>query len=419
MKKLINISNDPYFYILLSFLLMINFSIAYCYVSAAFLLLILFLDCIIHKKVPAFPKIFLVFLPYIFFTLLSTIFAFNPANSFKDNKELLIFLLFPIFLAIVNRRKRLKQSLFTILIATFVSSLIGIYITLRDWRIDPDFRLKGLTSHWMTYSGLLMLVFIFFFVYLFYEKKKNLRIMIAALLLVILVTIAFTLTRNIWIGIGASLGIFLIYYRPKITIYLIPIVLILLIVLPDPVKNRFISIFDLESNSNKERIIMYQVGFKIFKASPRHILTGVGPNNVKPVYKNSLMLMTEEQKEFYRKKKDNLPERYKDIPDKEFPDHLHNNFLHILVERGILALLAFLLAFTYLFVFLIKKIRLASPSDKVYLLGTLFSVTGFLIAGLFEYNFGDSEILFLLFFLMSIPFLTYKDKKEARNVESR
>ena len=32
------------------------------------------------------------------------------------------------------------------------------------------------------------------------------------------------------------------------------------------------------------------------------------------------------------------------------------------------------------------------------------ALTGFVIAGLFEYNFGDSEVLLLLLFIVSIPF---------------
>jgi len=39
----------------------------------------------------------------------------------------------------------------------------------------------------------------------------------------------------------------------------------------------------------------------------------------------------------------------------------------------------------------------------------LFAFVGFLVAGLFEYNFGDSEIKFILFYFLCLPFLGLKE----------
>jgi hypothetical protein len=38
----------------------------------------------------------------------------------------------------------------------------------------------------------------------------------------------------------------------------------------------------------------------------------------------------------------------------------------------------------------------------------LSALTGFMISGFFAYNFGDSEVLLLLLFIVSIPYGLYK-----------
>ncbi|MGH8056292.1 MAG: hypothetical protein ACREOH_03525, partial [Candidatus Entotheonellia bacterium] len=80
------------------------------------------------------------------------------------------------------------------------------------------------------------------------------------------------------------------------------------------------------------------------------------------------------------------------------------------VERGLIGL-AFWLWFWVAYVRQVWGIytRL-SPQDgrmKALVVGSFASVVGFHIAGLFEYTFGDSEVLMLIYFLMALPFLRH------------
>jgi hypothetical protein len=43
--------------------------------------------------------------------------------------------------------------------------------------------------------------------------------------------------------------------------------------------------------------------------------------------------------------------------------------------------------------------------DRALVAGSLAAVGGFLVAGLFEYNFGDSEVIGLLWVVMAFPFV--------------
>jgi O-antigen ligase len=396
MKQLLDISSNLSFYALLGFLCLIHFSMAGCYVIFTLLLiqLIIFsIKAVQNKKrkaaspltFPGMPLYFKLFLLYILFSFISTLFSIDRLNSLKDNKEFFIFLLIPIYLLVIGPGKRPQVSLFTVLASAAASALLGIGITIVKG-ISLDFRLKGLTSHWMTYSGLLMMVFIFFFVYLFYEKKKKTKIIISVSLAIILAAVLLSLTRSMWVGIFVSLAIFIIYYKPRVLYLAVPALIIIILVLPASVKNRIVSTFDINNATNKDRFYMVTTGIDIFKDHP---LTGVGPDNIKNVY-----------------------DRYKP-PEAELSNpHLHNNFLHVLAERGILALLCLIAAFVFIIIQLIKKIKNSTGLEKTIAAGALFVFIGFLVSGMFEYNFGDSEIKFLLFYFLGIPFIGLTDEKK-------
>ncbi len=378
MKRLFDISSDISFYLVVGFLLLINFSIAGCYILFTLLAIQIIGHWAVNRKIEGFPPYFKYFLIYIGATLATTIFSIDRLESFKDNRDLLIYLLIPIFILVINSRKRLMISFGAVLLSAILSSFTGIYNAATQG-LSLDHRLKGFTSHWMTYSGLLMFVFIFFFVYLFYQKRWQRKLFLGGGLAILLAAILFSLTRSVWVGIVVSLGLFIAYYKPKILYVAVPAAIVIFFLLPQTVKSRVFSIFDMNNASNKDRIYMVHTGKEIFKRYP---LTGVGANNVKEVY------------QLYRH------------PDaRQANPHLHNNFLQILAERGLLGLLSLLLAFGALCYYLVKRIRLHQGEAKHVALGALFVFIGFLAWGMFEYNWGDTEITFLLFYFISIPFL--------------
>jgi O-antigen ligase len=388
MKKLFDICSDFHFYTALAFLFSINLSIAGSYLFFTPLALLLIIYTIKNKKWPEVPKYYKYFLLYILFSFISSLFSIDKADSLKDNREFFVFLLIPIIILIINSKKRLEYSLFIVLISAIINALYGIYqvVALPEGASLIDHRPKGFTSHWMTFAGLLMFAFIFFLVYIFYEKRTKIKMVIAASLLLILAAILISLTRSVWVGMFIAVGSFIIYYKPKILYAAVPAALILVFILPQSVKNRVVSIFDTQNETNRDRIYMIKTGIKIFKEYP---LTGVGATNVGKVY-----------------------DKYKPKEAALSNPHLHNNFLHELAERGIFALLSLLAAFISIFILLVRKIKTGTGPAKTVAAGVLFAFIGFLTAGMFEYNFGDTEIKFMLLYFLSIPFIRFEKEKE-------
>ena len=82
--------------------------------------------------------------------------------------------------------------------------------------------------------------------------------------------------------------------------------------------------------------------------------------------------------------------------------HLHNVPIQIAAERGLPALAAWLWFVAVALRDLWRQVRLG-PMKAVAAAG-LAAVIAMLAAGMFEYNFGDSEFLMLLLGLMTLPF---------------
>ena len=81
--------------------------------------------------------------------------------------------------------------------------------------------------------------------------------------------------------------------------------------------------------------------------------------------------------------------------------HLHNVPLHIAAERGLPALVVWL-GFLVLVVRALIR-RLKAPDTTALAAAGLAAVAGMLAAGMFEYNFGDSEFLMLFLVLITLP----------------
>ena len=109
-------------------------------------------------------------------------------------------------------------------------------------------------------------------------------------------------------------------------------------------------------------------------------------------------------------------ERYA-LPDavKKRTSHVHSTPLQILVERGVLGLAAWLwiwVAFIAKGIGLLRRLPEDAARERALVVGSLAAIVGFLVAGLSEYNFGDSEVVLVAWALMALPWVA--DAKEPR-----
>jgi hypothetical protein len=95
---------------------------------------------------------------------------------------------------------------------------------------------------------------------------------------------------------------------------------------------------------------------------------------------------------------------------------VHNTPLQILVERGVLGLAAWLwlwMEFYARTITLLRRLPAAAVRERALVAGSLAAVTGFLVAGLAEYNFGDSEVVLVAWTVVALPFVVERATRTA------
>jgi O-antigen ligase len=227
----------------------------------------------------------------------------------------------------------------------------------------------------MTYSGTLMLVIGVAGARLVFGTRD--RVWPALVMPALVVALSLTLTRSAWVGACVAVGVLFILKDLRL-LGLLPVVAALFFAFaPDSVTNRMVSMFDLRDPSNRDRLAMARTGSAMVRDYP---LTGVGPAMIPKLYA-----------------------QYRD-PDavQALNPHLHNVPLQIAAERGIPALAVWITFIVVLIYGLFRVFR--SERDQTLAAAGLAAIFGMLSAGLFEYNFGDSEFLMLFLVLVTLPF---------------
>ncbi len=151
---------------------------------------------------PAVPAFFLPLLVYAALTLLSAAFSLHPVASVIDCKQLVLFLMVPM-VARLARGARASRAVDVIIALGAAGALVGVVqFALLGRNVLGD-RPTGLLSHYMTYSGVLMLVVCAAAARLLFFPQQVIWPAIAVPAL--LVALVATYSRNAWLGALAAM----------------------------------------------------------------------------------------------------------------------------------------------------------------------------------------------------------------------
>ncbi len=298
------------------------------------------------------------------------------------------FILFPMGLlaaSFVSNPARVRQVIGVLLIVASVASVLAMvqfglqYTAFRetgDVIDDPRVlaRATGFMGHWMTFGGGQMLTWCAALPLVSVIREKRYWAGIA----LVGSGIVIGFTRSVWVGAALATAVVLAHtgFR-KLAPLLVPVGIVVVLA-SGLIAGRIAMSFEAGHTPDTGRIEMASVGIRMMGDHP---IFGVGPERVGTEF----------------------PAYYRgDDIENLFYGHLHNNFLQIGAERGIPALLALVWFFGRIAVDLFRGTR--NLGTRWVSVSGLAVLTGFLTAGLFEYNFGDSEVLMLFMFLVSIPY---------------
>ena len=311
---------------------------------------------------------------YLAWTALSAAFSIIPIVSLIDLKQLVLFLVVPMTMRLL-RGERATTTINVVIAVGAVASMVAVVQATIFGYDNLGNRPMGFLSHYMTYSGVIMLVLGAAMARLLFFPAQ--RVWPGVAIPALVVALAMTLTRNAYIG-AAVAAVALLAVRNVKLLLVIPIAAgVFIAAAPQGIRDRVASVTDVQDASNRDRIQMLQMGVDIVRDYP---VFGVGPNMIGEVYDDYL----------------------RPDPVHTYNPHLHNVPMQIAAERGLPAL-GFWLAFVGVALWdLLRQLR-QGPARATAGAGVA-AVVAMLAAGMFEYNFGDSEFLMLFLCLVTLPF---------------
>jgi len=268
-----------------------------------------------------------------------------------------------------------------------------------NWSPGRDWRATGFYNHWVTYSEVLQLIAsLALGIFLALTRKKSLAGLLLLLAIVgLLFALGMTVTRASWIGFAVSALVMLTLTASKRTILIvaacaIPIVLAGAFWLQ---QKRSIGFFDRQDQSTSWRAMVWREGFELLVSKPRHILFGVGLDSVKGYWRQWGLF-------------DN---------GRQPIGHMHSNLLQIALERGVPALIVWLMLLG-LYVRMLWRLSRNRADDfaRSLALGALGGTIGFFTSGLVHYNWGDSEVVTVVYFIMGLCLVV--ERTNQRNTDS-
>ena len=338
---------------------------------------------VVEHERPAAPPFFGALVAYTAMTMLSVAFSLDRSISIVDSKQVLLFLVVPVVYRLARGQR--AQTVATIIVTVGAAS--AVFGVVQYGILDYDNlgqRPRGAMGHYMTYSGLLVLVIALAGGRLLFDRRE--RIWSALVMPALLVALALTLTRSAWVGVCAALGLLCLIKDLRLIAILPVLAALFFTFAPPQLTDRLYSTFNLQDPTNRDRVAMARAGIRMIGDHP---LTGVGPDVVKEIY----------------------PE-YRDASAVQDDNpHLHNVPLHIAAERGLPALVAWLGFLALVVRDLIGQLK--APATAALAAAALAAVAGMLTAGMFEYNFGDSEFLMLFLVLITLPHATARQPAGA------
>lgn len=330
--------------------------------------------------------------PILFFlaiSILSMVYHLQMTIFKKEIGNLLLAGIYFIFIYNLSNIKDMRKIINLLFLVSFVASLYGIFqhathidfLRNKGWGGEL-YRAHGFFSLHITFGEYLAAVTsLIFGISIFSENRKQ-KIILFFMGIIMLGGVMASLSRGSWIGIFISIifiGILRGWKHLAILLTCVIISFAIFSIIDYTVLERAKSIFDIEKNgSNLERITYWKTGLKIIKSYP---ILGIGTQDSKKIY-------------FKYKNPEDIGPRFW---------HFHNNFLQIAVTRGLIVLVFFIWIIAKFFYSGIRAFRLTRNNEiKGILTGGMGAGVSFFVSGLTEYNWGDSEVMMLLWMIIAV-----------------
>lgn len=337
---------------------------------------VLWICRMIYRKTNEIPRTALdyVVLAYAGAEVLATLFADQKLYSLNYlQKRLLLLPIIYVLVANIRTPAQLRW-LFVALVGSAVGvslySFSDVFAHVSEYLHFQ--RRLGEFQIYMTAGGIMMIALLLLLPFALHPRTPSkIRILALFALAPLATNLFFTFTRSSWLGLAAGVLVIAGYRSKRILVPVGVLAVVILLVSPPEIRERFLSIFDPQHPTNVSRVNMWKTGFRIIADHP---LVGIGDVGTETVW-----------------------DRYSD-PGWQWEGHLHNNLIMWCVTLGGIGLAVLLALFVKLWLECagIERRLRGDWFGGSLALGALAVQAGFHVNGLFEWNFGDTEIITIL-----------------------
>ena len=310
--------------------------------------------------------------------------ALDPTGSFPRVKKAFMPLLVPLAAYFGRDARQGRRALAVYLVAAGLVAAYGLF----DWvqkGASFESRARGLAGHYMTFGGQLLLEIPVALAVALTARTRRWRFGAIVVAVLAFASLAATFTRSAWLGLFVACALILGVVRPIGLVMLAGAGVVAWFLAPGAWGARLHSVVDPANLWNRERVFMWQAGVRMFHDHP---WTGVGLQDLHALY-----------------------DQYRAPESVERAGHLHNAYIQIAASMGLVGLAAF----AWLYASLLRtawgtlgvgrglaaRVRAGGLATGLPL-GVTAGLVGFLVAGLFEWNFGDEELLYQLYTLVGL-----------------
>ena len=204
-----------------------------------------------ERERPSAPPFFGALLVYAALTLISVAFSLDRGISIVDSKEVLLFLVVPVVYRLARGQR--AQTVATIIVTVGAASAVFGIVQYGILEFDNlGRRPTGAMGHYMTYSGLLVLVIALAGARILFDSSE--RMWSLLVMPALLVALALTFTRSYMLGGAAALGLLFVLKDLRLLAVVPVLGALFLLAAPPQVTARFYSTFDMQDPTVRDSI---------------------------------------------------------------------------------------------------------------------------------------------------------------------
>jgi O-antigen ligase len=323
--------------------------------------------------------------------IVASVFSLDPAGSAPRIKKAFLLAAIPVAAFHARDTRIARAAVIALVLSAAAATVYALIRFAGEGGVFPV-RVRGMAGHPLTYGGQATLLASLAMALLARGPGRRWVLGAGLFLLLLAPALLGSSTRSAWIATFVAACVILSRVKARLLPVAGAIVIVALLLAPGGIRDRALSAFQPASVWNVERLLLWDAGLRMFRDHP---VAGVGLQDLHP-----------------------LLERYRSREAHERHGHLHNVVIQVAASMGIVGLAA--LAWLWVGLYRTAGHRWRAPLprgdlDSALRLAAVAALSGFLVAGLFEWNLGDEE---LLVFLCVVVGMGYAAGSRAGTIEA-